>query len=316
MIKPSEGGNEKMQNEFRTARAAILNVVAFFDIFNYPMTAFEIWFYLGIKCSYADVLEWLKHIKLSKKNGFYYLPNRESAIEARQDKYNYTDKKFKKAKLLCRIFKFIPWIKMIAIANIIGANNLREGSDIDLFIITKKNRIWISRFFCVSLTKLLNLRPKPGQEKDTICLSFYKSEEDLNISNLMIDNLDIYFIYWLAGLQPIYDIDNSYENFISANSWIFNCLPNWQSAHITKRRIVKPMVGNTYSDIVDLLIGGLEKELKKFQLKILPRKMQKIINKDTRIVVNKSTIKLHIKDRRQKYRELHYKNYKKIKCSV
>jgi hypothetical protein len=43
----------------------------------------------------------------------------------------------------------IPWISFIGVGNVIGANNAKNESDIDFFIITRpKNRIWISSLFC------------------------------------------------------------------------------------------------------------------------------------------------------------------------
>ena len=40
---------------------------------------------------------------------------------------------------MTKIWRFIPFIKMVGICNSMGQFNLKEYSDIDFFIITQKN---------------------------------------------------------------------------------------------------------------------------------------------------------------------------------
>jgi hypothetical protein len=307
---------------------AIVETVAFFDLFVYPLTDFELWQYSKIKCSLADIKNILFTAKiLETEDGFYYLVGRSEIIETRRKRYNYSDKKFKRARLVARFFKIIPWIKMIAVSNIIGTHNLKEQSDIDLFIITEKKRVWLTRFFCAGFMKILGLRPKEGEEKDKICLNFYVSEGGMDLRRLMLgdnniskDNLDrnknreleirnwkfdsdIYFIYWLVGLVPIYDSGGMYERFIAVNNWLKEYLPNWQPVKMVKRRKACQGLPKIYHDIVDLLLGGLEQNVKKWQLKKMPTSLRNIMNKDTRVIVNDEVLKLHIKDRREEYRK-------------
>jgi len=324
-----------------------VKTVAFFDLFDYPLTSWEVWI-LGywdtgiLNTRYWNIGNLLDSGGLDSiiesKNGFYYLQGREGIIKTRMARYNYTDRKFKRAMRVAKLFKFIPWIKMIAVGNIIGAHNLKDRSDIDFFIITENKRIWITRFFCAGLMKLLGMRPKEGNEQDKICLSFFVSESAMDLQKLMLgsrssesfspvlreglgsgdsdeakknptsdirhptsDN-DIYFIYWLAGLALIYDTGGVYEKFIQTNNWIKECLPNWQPMQAAGRRDSGKGFSNFYYDLADLLFGGLEKNVKKLQLKKLPCDLKNLMNKDTRVVINDQVLKLHVKDRREEYR--------------
>jgi len=286
-----------------------VETIAFFDLFSYPLTAFEIWKYINIKSELGEVLEVLEKpasVPLggttAGKDGFYFLAGRAEIMRERMARYNYTDKKFNRAILLSRIFKFIPWIKMVAVGNIIGAHNLKKESDIDLFIITEKNRIWLTRFFCVLITKTLGLRPKPEEARDKICLSFFISEEAMNLEKLMLaGGRDTYFIYWLAGLVPIYDKDDIYNKFIKANVWLKNYLPNWMAGEVNYRRDAGKSFSRFYRDVVDMFFGGLERRIKEIQLEIMPRQIKDIMNMDSRVVVDDRTIKLHVNDRREEY---------------
>lgn len=298
----------KKEKEFKEA---IAKTVAFFDLFDYPLTEFELWQLINIKCEYS---KWQKFLSsdsaldnIEQKNGFYFLPGRSEIIKTKMKRYWYADNKLKRASIIAKVFKFIPWIRMIAVGNIIGTYNLKQESDIDLFIVTENKRIWLTRFFCASLMKLLGLRPKQGREKDKICLNFYVSMEAIILKELMLaGSNDIYFIYWLAGLVPVYDTGGVYEKFIKANSWIKEYLPNWLG--LSKIKMKKPRDGNRgfflfYHEIVDLLLGGLEQNTRKLQLKKMPSDLKKTMNKDTRVIVNDQILKLHIKDRREEYRQ-------------
>ncbi len=290
-------------------KKAIREVIVFFDLFNYPLTIFEIWKYLRIKCDLDDVIAMEEDLSndpiIESRKGFYFLQGSNINIDIRNKRYNYTHRKFKRAMRIARIFRFIPWIKMIAVVNIIGPHNLGDNSDIDFFVITQKKRIWLTRFLCVLITKILRLRPKPYNVRDKICLSFFISENLFNLKEFMLrenvldsNGFDIYFVYWLAGLTPIYERGRVYKKFIQANGWIRSYLPNWQPVKIISYRSKKDKTQNIGNNkFFDLL----EKILKKYQLKIMPEKIKKIANKDTSVVLGDDVIKTHVNDRRKKY---------------
>ncbi|MEA1962875.1 MAG: hypothetical protein U9M94_01395 [Patescibacteria group bacterium] len=300
-----------MQNKIinkNILKEAILKVIAFFDMFDYPLTPFEIWTFCGIKCELSEILEILNDsgLPLKTKYGFYFLNNRSEIVDTRQRRYNYANRKFKRALKIARLFKIIPWIKMIAVGNSIGANNLRDNSDIDFFIITEAKRIWVTRWFCAGFTKILNLRPRPRKKRDTICLSFYITDDNLGLKNLMLTTKntgDIYFIYWLANLVPIYNKNNEYLKLINANAWLKEYLPNWFPAYSGQTRDVGPPFSVFYRDFIDMLIGGADSFFKKIQLRIMPDVLHTLMNIDTRVVVNDKILKLYVNDRREEFQE-------------
>lgn len=125
--------------------------------------------------------------------------------------------------------------------------------------------------------------------------------------------MDIYFIYWLACLVPIYNKDDIYNKFIKANSWIKNYLPNWQPTEASFRRDSGKGFADFYEDVIDLLIGGAEKTVKKIQLNKMPEKLKTAMNQDTRVVVNDNVLKLYANDRRKEYRKMWEKSLLDIK---
>jgi hypothetical protein len=271
---------------------------------------------LFLKCDYTNValnLEELEEKKLISSNkGFYFLPGSENNVKVRLERYNYSYEKLKKIKAISRLLSFVPWLKLIAVGNNIGANNSRKESDIDILIITEKNRLWISRFFCVLIVAILRQRPSKKIVKDKICLSFLISESRMDLSPLLLGSMDNnekkfnklsefpdpYFLYWLACLMPIYDPEEMYNKLINSNSWLSEHLPNLETitpifVNIRKERNI------IYRDIIDLFIGGLDGVMQKIQLKIFPKNIKKMLNIDKCVIANNDIIKLHTKDRRE-----------------
>ncbi|OGF37243.1 hypothetical protein A2531_02750 [Candidatus Falkowbacteria bacterium RIFOXYD2_FULL_34_120] len=306
---------------------AIMRVIVLFDIFNYPLTEFEVWQYLcgnGNSLSLNDVKkvladrQFLEKYGIVTKQGFYYLShffsyhpeasmepgaelkNPGSIVKTRMDRYNHTDRKFKIALKVARWFKLIPWIRMIAVGNIIGANNLDDNSDIDLFVITERNRAWITRLFCAGLMAVFNMRPKPEKKRDKICLSFFIDENNMNLEKIKISRKDIYFDYWLLGLKPIYDAGSVYAKFIEENSWIRKIFSNWIPHKSVYFRDAGKPFPRVYHDIIDLFFGGLSYKLKNWQIRMMPDILRQMMNRDKRVIVQDGILKLHVNDRREK----------------
>lgn len=286
---------------------AIREAIAFFDLFDYPLSSAEVWRYCFLECSLERTEKELVLLKgagsIKEKDGFYFLTGRDDIIRIRKERLEHSKRKFVKAGFIVKIFKIMPWIKMVAIGNIIGKNNLKDDSDIDLFIITEKNRIWLIRLFCNFVTKILGLRPTEKDMRDKICLSFFISEEDLDLEKLMLDDgLDIYFIYWMADLKMIYDKQGAWDKFRRANSWIYKYLPNLDIEKKNLKEYTFAWFWINFKKAVRLTFDRLEIKAGKFQRKILPERIKERMNKGTEVVVSDKILKMHVNDRREEYK--------------
>lgn len=289
-------------------QSAVLKTTIFFDIFSYPLTAYELWRYLNLPASFIDVCEAALFLTnqefLETKQGFYFLPHQEKLIDIRQERYHYANRKLKIARKVTRLFCLLPTVKFVALSNLIGRHNLRDGSDIDLFIITKKNRIWITRLFCAGLMKILRQRPTPENKRDKICLSFYIDEKHLDLSSLADGKNDYYFHFWLAGLHPIYDAGAYHHQLMQANSWLKAYLPNGDFLlnNQAYREAPKSWREKILTFSLFCRLGNfLESWSQKFQLKIMPLALKNKLNQDSRVIVRDGIIKLYLVDRRREF---------------
>lgn len=307
--------NNKINSD-KNLKEATMEVVAFFDLFSFPLTINEILKYLKIKSDYLAVLDEVESLVkadiLNTKEGLYFLLSKDRYVEERKRRYNYSDRKFKIALKVSRFFRFVPWTRMIAVANLIGRDNLRNEGDIDIFIISDKNRLWLTRFFSVLIAKFLNLRPQKNNSKDKICLSFFVSEEGMDLAKIKSGEGDKYFDYWLLNLAPVYSRDKIFEKFMHANKKITENYPNYFFQEISYRRKIKNLENTFYKNIWELIFGGLEKNIKKFQLKIMPRALKRLIPENKGVIVSDKVLKLHLSDRREEFMQKYNKNISRI----
>ena len=267
-------------------KKAIIDVIAFFDLFNCPLTVFEIWKYLNLKqetiYSISKILDSneLNNI-ISQKNGFYFLVGKEKIVKLRINEYNLSCEKFKIGLKAAQKLRYINGVKMVAICNNIF---YKKESDIDFFIITSPNRIWLTRLLVTLIIHFYGLRRYDKKIADKICLSFYISENKMNLKDITLKS-DPYFYIWLANLYPLYISSQSsaerlrrerfdcYKIFLMENSWIKKYLPNIFNKKTSYLRSVSDNIFSIMlKKINNLWFSGmmgnfLEKKVKKAQLK-------------------------------------------------
>ena len=305
-----------------STESSVLKTLVYFDIFDYPLTLVEIWRYLYQvpEISLLEVQKVLENSENLKKfietrKGFYFLKGRSDLINIRLERYNIANSKFKKARKMVKLLRFIPFIGLVAVCNNLGYNNATEKSDIDLFLITSPKRIWTARFYSFLLLKLLGQRPKEGKSKDKICISVFVTEDKMNLKELMLDEEDIHFVYWLSQFVPLYDQKNIWPEFVKANLWARQYLANSYFYSTNPKRSVKPSrFIKKFKEVFHFGALGdfLEKLYKKIQLKVMPQVLKNMANQSTRVVINDQVLKFHSNDRRAEYRSRYLKKLEEL----
>jgi len=303
---------------------SILATLAYFDIFDYPLTCLEIHKYLlspkgeKIKSGLYET----KHIletsstlakKIQSRQGFYFLRNRQNIINIRKQRYIIAEKKFKKAKKYLNLLSKIPFVKKIYICNSLAYNNARDESDIDLALFCEKNTLWLCRFLAIFLMEALGQRPTETDMRNKICLSFYLDENELNLEKYQSECPDIHFIYWQSQFLPLFGEKSS--DFFQKNSWIKNYLANHLPQSINNRRKIQKSKQKNKSQrkFFHLIKKYLNQKTKKYQLKIMPAKLT-ISEKEpnTNVVLKNQIIKLHSNDKRQEFNQIWRIKYKSM----
>jgi len=124
------------------------------------------------------------------------------------------------ANLLTRV---IPFIRTVAVTGSVAYGGATKWDDIDLFIVTKRNRLWISALLTlvlVRLNKLLLLRPP---HLSLFCLSYVHDEQGfLNESRRNRSNP--LFARELLKAKPVAGQDE-YRMLLETNDWVGSFYP-------------------------------------------------------------------------------------------
>ena len=135
--------------------------------------------------------------------------------------------KMKIATRAVRILKLVPSIKLIGVCGTVATGNPRKSSDIDLFIVTEKGRIWSTRLWIMLLLEVIGLRKKKYKKAGKICLNHFIAN-----NNLELKFKDLYTALEFASMICLLDRDETLKKLKMKNLWIEEYFPNsgWKEA--------------------------------------------------------------------------------------
>ena len=263
---------------------AVLKTLTYSNIFDYPLKAYEIHKWLiGRKTTLRQVEIVLKRLdekrKTKNEKGYYSLLRREGLATKRIKRAKQSLVYIRKVRIISYLLKIIPWIKLVGISGGLSMENTDKNDDIDLFLITSKRKLWITRFLILTILTLIGQRRKPNHNikeiAGKICCNILTTED-----NLEQKRKDIYTAHEVLQMKILWQRENVYSKYLLDNQWAFKFLPNWVSSERLmikderlKRRNHQSLILNHKSifDRIEYLVKG-------FQLKIMqkPKGMERI----------------------------------------
>lgn len=267
---------------------AILKTLAYSSIFDYPLTYNELYsFVMGKKLSKTEFNELLFNDLIPEyiifEQNYFTLPNKETIIKKRIDKYAISHAKWVKAYNLNYILSFFPFIRMISITGSLVFNNIKDRhDDIDMFIIVQKNHLWKTRFFVYGFVRILHFF------KIDLCPNFMITDRFLEL-----DTKNFYTARELKSMVPLYGL-NLFNSFVSSNSWANDFYPN----AITKNQMKFKIIGHKSSKIKNVLEKILSlkifSHLEKFEMNRQIKGLKKLSKKESEIKLTVDCCKSHI----------------------
>lgn len=182
----------------------------------------------GMKLSESDTVVWCKEKGVSSSvKTFIPTPQWKKWFSSQEISPLLQQKKMQRAMHIIRKLQWIPFIRLVAVINSVALRTVKESSDIDLFVVTRPHRLWMTRTLIVGWLWLWGLKKNKQGHQDKACLGFFCSTRELDFASLQLkENKDIYLLHWGASLMPILD-DGGYALWTSANSWIHACIPSF-----------------------------------------------------------------------------------------
>ena len=211
---PFNPGSEPLSLE-----QAIIRVVAYSDIFDYPVTAGEIHRYLELPATLGSIQELLHHgrlvpTRISYESGFFTLPGRRAIVYTRRQRAALAAQIWPQARRYGQWMANLPFVRMVAVTGSLAVDNVEANADIDYLIVTQPGRLWLCRALVILLVRLAALRGH------VICPNYFISEQAL-----VFQKRTLYTARELVQMVPLAGLE-IYQQILRLNTWTADYLPN------------------------------------------------------------------------------------------
>ncbi len=198
---------------------AILDTLAYADIFQYPLAQDEIHRYLvGVKAALTEVCAALDHMQnhglLDCRDGFYTLPGRSDLVSIRQARRQTAARLWPNALQYGKLISYLPFVRMVAVTGSLAVNNVEPQADLDYLIVTRPGRVWLARLMVILLVRWAATRGS------VICPNYFLSE-----TSLALPERDLFTAHELVQMVPISGA-GVYAAMRRLNAWVTDYLPN------------------------------------------------------------------------------------------
>lgn len=199
---------------------AIQDTILYGDIFQYPLTLAEIHRYLiGQPATLEQVTaalqeQLLPNQQLIEQSGFYMPPGREQNVEIRRGRAQHAQKLWGAALYYGRWIAQLPFVRLVAVTGSVAVLNADPHADIDFFIITANDRLWLCRALVIGVVRWAKLQ---GID---LCPNYFLAERALHVGDE-----SLYTARELVQMVPLSG-RMIYDQLRQANSWTNRYLPN------------------------------------------------------------------------------------------
>jgi predicted nucleotidyltransferase len=263
-----------MNNSPSSDMSSVLKALAYFDVFQFPLSEKELLRYSDFpnKESLNEELSWLEHFKMIFRIGNYYaLTNDVLMVKQRREGdervKEYIDQALKKSRLIAKF----PYVRGVFISGSLSKGTMTENGDIDFFIVTTPNRLWIARSLLIAYKKIFLLN-----SRKYFCINYLIDDETLEIQHK-----NRFTATELITMWPIVN-QSLYYDLMSKNEWVKSYYPQGMDyPERISQTIDRGMFQSILESILNLKWGGaLDDFLMKLTLARWRKKFSGMSNSD------------------------------------
>ena len=254
-------------------KEAVLKTIKYFDVQEHCLTLIEVSKYLvvipGMEQRVFSLHEIQKVLEqdlivpreVGQSQGFYFLRGRESLVENRLHDNFFAAKRFKRAKKFLPFVRFLPFVLSVSVGGSEAISNSKQGSDIDLLIITQPNRMWLGRLAITFYFQALGMRRHGALVADRFCLNHY-----IAMPKQLDNDQNLYTAIEYISQVPYFGGEVFYQFLQNNLSWIKDFLhqPQFELKQTPRaagpKKLIEWIFVNSFGDFLDKAAG-------KFQLR-------------------------------------------------
>ena len=210
-------GNGRRPAPSSRLEQSILETFLYADIFNYPLTMDEVVRYVTVPAAPEEVQRALETGAadgwLVRSKDYFALPGRAELIPLRERREAVARAKWARARRYSHWLATLPFVRMVAITGTLAVNNAEAKDDIDVFVVTEPDRLWLCRALVIAVVRLARLGG------DELCPNYFVSEREL-----VFQDHNYFSAREVAQMVPIYGM-TTYRNVRAMNAWVEDFLP-------------------------------------------------------------------------------------------
>ncbi|TVR42785.1 MAG: hypothetical protein EA394_02680 [Bacteroidia bacterium] len=197
----------------------LIKTILYFDIFAYPLTGDELLLYNGLRGDDArqalDELDKLVEAgMLGYSRGFYYYRGKPAMVDRRLNGNRLAEKRMDAARKYSGIIASFPFVEAVMLSGSIAKGYMGKNDDIDYFIVTKPQRLWLVRSMLVLFKKIF-LR----NSYRNFCINYF-----VDTNHLAISEKNRFIATEIAFLQPMFN-NEIHAQMMEENPWIKDYYP-------------------------------------------------------------------------------------------
>lgn len=199
---------------------SVLRTLLYADLFRYPLKPEEI----SKRCDQSDsdldsVILCLSGLKerglVGELEGYYFLGEESGKVGRRKKGNLLAEKRLRRARKVSRFIAKFPFVRAVMLSGSLSKDYMEDDSDIDYFIVTEPERLWIARTFLILYKKLFLL----NSHRD-FCVNYF-----IDTSHLEIEDKNLFTATEVVTLIPTCNA-SIYEAFRAENQWADEAYPN------------------------------------------------------------------------------------------
>ena len=222
----------------------ILHSLLYFNIFKFPLKIDELFFNSSIKgVTLTEVIDELnllvKQGIIRKEEDCFYIYD-TSYVKERMEGNIKAKNSLQLAKKIGYFIACFPFVRGVFISGSLSKGYMDSRSDIDFFIVTAPNRLWLSRTLLILFKKIFLFN-----SKKFFCPNYF-----IDTNHLEIPDQNIFTAKELNYLIPVYN-SSIYKQLLESNEWREAYMPNFP----VRNRLINSDV-LWFKNTIEILFAG------------------------------------------------------------